>query len=228
MSMQPRVMRVFGVSVVSVASAVLLIARVGSARDAAPGAAAAGASANSCPNAGLKLPPGFCASVLADQLGHSRHLVVAGNGVVYANTWSGRYYGNQSSPAGGFLIALQDTTGGGKADVIRRFGPTAAQGGKGGTGIALYRDGLYVEESDRIERYALSPDARADLSRELSRRCRLGRQCCLHAVSTAGRPGRLAEHGQCGAARGRARACRRLRRTAAGSGGVVTARGRAR
>jgi glucose/arabinose dehydrogenase/mono/diheme cytochrome c family protein len=159
MSMQPRVMRVFGVSVVSVASAVLLIARVGSARDAAPGAAAAGASANSCPNAGLKLPPGFCASVLADQLGHSRHLVVAGNGVVYANTWSGRYYGNQPSPAGGFLIALQDTTGGGKADVIRRFGPTAAQGGKGGTGIALYRDGLYVEESDRIERYALSPDS---------------------------------------------------------------------
>jgi glucose/arabinose dehydrogenase/mono/diheme cytochrome c family protein len=146
-----------GVSAVIVASAVLLIARIGSARDAAPAAAAGTGSADSCPDAGLKLPPGFCATVFADQLGPIRHLVVAGNAVVYVNTWSGRYYGNQPSLAGGFVIALQDTTGSGKADVIRRFGPTPAEGGHGGTGIALYRDGLFVEESDRIERYALSP-----------------------------------------------------------------------
>jgi len=157
MSVLPRLLRVFGVSVVIVVSALLLIARIGSARDAAPAAGAADASANNCPNAGLKLPPGFCATVFADQLGHARHLVVAGNGVVYVNSWSGRYYGNQPAPAGGFLIALQDTTGSGKADVIQHFGPTAAEGAKGGTGIALYRDALYVEESDRIERYALSP-----------------------------------------------------------------------
>ena len=156
MRIQPRSLRVFGVGVVSVASALVLIGRPGSARDAAPTAAAAG-SADSCPNAGLKLPPGFCATVFADQLGHTRHLVVAGDGVVYVNSWSGRYYGNQPTPAGGFVMALQDTTGSGKADVIKRFGPTAAEGAKGGTGIALYRDGLYVEESDRIERYALSP-----------------------------------------------------------------------
>jgi glucose/arabinose dehydrogenase/mono/diheme cytochrome c family protein len=137
------------------ASAVLLIAGVGSVRAAA--AAAAAATSDSCPNAGLKLPPGFCATVFADELGHTRHLAVAGHGVVYVNTWSGRYYGNEPPPAGGFLIALQDTTGSGKADVIRRFGPTAAEGAKGGTGIALYRDALYVEESDRIERYPLSP-----------------------------------------------------------------------
>src|SRR6516165_12202144 len=151
MSVLPRLLRVFGVSVVIVVSALLLIARIESARDAAPAAGAADASANNCPNAGLKLPPGFCATVFADQLGHIRHLVVAGNGVVYVNTWSGRYYGNQTPPAGGFVIALQDTTGSGKADLIQRFGPTPAEGGKGGTGIALYRDGLFVEESDRIE-----------------------------------------------------------------------------
>ena len=153
MSAQFRAWRVCGVSAVIVAGAVLLDARVGSARDAAPAAAASA----SCPNAGLKLPSGFCATVFADQLGHARHLVVAGNGVVYVNTWSSRDYGNQPPPAGGFLIALQDTSGTGKAEVIQRFGPTAAEGGKGGTGIALYRDGLYAEESDRIERYALSP-----------------------------------------------------------------------
>jgi hypothetical protein len=29
------------------------------------------------------LPPGFCASIFADGVGHARHLVVAANGVVY-------------------------------------------------------------------------------------------------------------------------------------------------
>jgi glucose/arabinose dehydrogenase/mono/diheme cytochrome c family protein len=143
-------------SAVVVASAALLIARAGSAGDAAP-AVAADANSNGCPDAGLKLPAGFCATVFADQLGHTRHLAIAASGVVYVNSWSGRYYGNQPGPAGGFLIALQDTSGSGKADVVRRFGPTAAEGAKGGTGIALYRDALYVEESDRIERYRLSP-----------------------------------------------------------------------
>jgi glucose/arabinose dehydrogenase/mono/diheme cytochrome c family protein len=118
--------------------------------------AAAGGSAG-CPNAGLKLPAGFCATVFADDIGRARHLIVAADGVVWVNTWSGRYYGNQPPPASGFIVALKDTTGSGKADSIERFGPTPAQGGKGGTGIAIYRDGLYAEESDRIERYTLSP-----------------------------------------------------------------------
>src|ERR1700742_79715 len=65
----------------------------------------------SCPgdNGGLTLSPGFCASVFADHLGHVRHLAVAPNGVVYANTWSGRYFHNDAVPPGGMLIALQDT-----------------------------------------------------------------------------------------------------------------------
>ncbi len=83
-------------------------------------------------------------------------MVVASNGVVYVNTWSGEYYGKDPLPAGGFLVALQDTTGTGKADVIRRFGETIKSGGKGGTGIALYKGQLYAEINDRIVRYALS------------------------------------------------------------------------
>jgi glucose/arabinose dehydrogenase/mono/diheme cytochrome c family protein len=84
-------------------------------------------------------------------------MVAAPDGVLYANTWSGRYYANSPPPPGGFLIALKDTTGRGKADVIRRFGATPASGGHGGTGIAIYDGYLYAEEYDRIVRYRMSP-----------------------------------------------------------------------
>lgn len=111
----------------------------------------------SCPadDSGLKLPAGFCASIFADGIGHARHLVVAPNGVVYVNTWSGRYYGNDTPHAGGFLVALQDTTGAGQADVIQRFGETVQSGGAGGTGIGLYQGALFAEINDKIVRYTL-------------------------------------------------------------------------
>src|ERR1700758_476840 len=83
-------------------------------------------------DSGLELPAGFCATVFADGIGHARHLVVAPNGVVYINTWSGRYYKNDTPPAGGFLVALQDTRRSGHADGNIRFGGTFAQGGTGG------------------------------------------------------------------------------------------------
>src|ERR1700678_2398949 len=110
-------------------------------------------------DSGLKLPPGFCATVFADGIGHARQLVVASNGVVYVNTWSGRYYGNDTPHAGGFLVALQDTTGAGKADVNERFGETVQSGGAGGTGIGLYHGALYAEINDKIARYALTADS---------------------------------------------------------------------
>jgi glucose/arabinose dehydrogenase/mono/diheme cytochrome c family protein len=112
---------------------------------------------HACPDndSGLKLPAGFCATVFADGIGHARHMVVAPNGVVYVNTWSGRYYGNDKPHEGGFLVALQDTTGSGKADVNRRFGATVQSGGAGGTGIGLYKGALFAEINDKIVRYTL-------------------------------------------------------------------------
>jgi glucose/arabinose dehydrogenase/mono/diheme cytochrome c family protein len=104
---------------------------------------------------GLKLPAGFCATVFADGIGHARHIVISPTGVVYVNTWSGRYYGNDTPHPGGFLVALQDKTGKGKADVIERFGETVQTGGHGGTGIGLYKGWIYAEINDRIVRYAL-------------------------------------------------------------------------
>ncbi len=104
-------------------------------------------------DSGLTLPPGFCATVFADGIGHARHLVVAANGVVYVNTWSGRYYGDDTPHAGGFLVALQDSGGRGKADVNERFGATLQSGGAGGTGIGIYKGWLYAELNDKIVKY---------------------------------------------------------------------------
>ncbi len=107
-------------------------------------------------NGGLTLSPGFCATVFADNLGHVRHLVAAADGTLYANTWSGRYFPNAPPPPGGFLIAMKDTKGEGRADIVQRFGVTVAAGGTGGSGIALYHDALFAEENGRILRYPLA------------------------------------------------------------------------
>ena len=115
------------------------------------------AQSQGCPNdeSGLKLPAGFCATIFADGIGHARQMVAAPSGVLYVNTWSGRYYGNDTPHAGGFLVALQDKTGMGRADAIERFGETVQSGGAGGTGIGVYKDSLYAEINDRIVRYSL-------------------------------------------------------------------------
>jgi glucose/arabinose dehydrogenase/mono/diheme cytochrome c family protein len=122
---------------------------------------AAEATSQACPNddTGLKLPAGFCATVFADDIGHARHMVVAPSGILYVNTWSGRYYGNDAPHAGGFLVALQDKSGTGKADVIERFGETVQSGGAGGTGIGMYKGSIYAEINDRIVRYSLPADS---------------------------------------------------------------------
>ena len=122
----------------------------------------ASTSACATENGGITVPNGFCATVFADTLGHARHIVVASNGDVYVNTWSGKYYQGATHP-GGFLIALRDTNNDGKADIIKRFGPDTQHKNGGGTGIGIYKGALYVEEGDtitkRIVRYAISADS---------------------------------------------------------------------
>src|SRR6202023_1758419 len=114
-----------------------------------------------CPDSGtgISLSPAFCASIFADNIGHARHLVVSPSGVVYVNTWSGDYYDFDKPHDGGFLVALQDKTGTGKADVIERFGETVQTGGAGGVGIGIYKGSIYAEINDRIVRYSLSADS---------------------------------------------------------------------
>jgi glucose/arabinose dehydrogenase len=109
-------------------------------------------------NGGITLPPGFCATVFADNLGHARQMAFGPDGVLYVNTWSGTYYHNDKVPPGGFLIALKDSKGDGHADKIERFGDGVAQGSAGGTGIRVYKNGLYAEQNDKIIRYPLPTD----------------------------------------------------------------------
>ncbi len=89
---------------------------------------------------GLVLPDGFCAVVVADELGASRHLAVAPNGDLYVTL-----RGTRQSP--GSAMALRDTTGDGVADVRVTFDEV------GGTGVELWNGWVYVGHDDGIVRY---------------------------------------------------------------------------
>lgn len=88
-------------------------------------------------NAGLKLEPGFCALVVAESLGPSRHMVVLENGDVIVAV----------SGAKGGVRVLRDTTGDGKADVVSSFGVG------GGTGIAFAGEYLYFATNRAVVRW---------------------------------------------------------------------------
>ena len=114
-------MRASRLPTISVPSAIALVAVVVAcnsdrrpANDTTRTAASnAPATASTCSgdNGGLTLPSGFCATIFADSVGHARHLVVAPNGDVYVNTWSGVYFGGDKGPPGGYLVMLRDTSG---------------------------------------------------------------------------------------------------------------------
>lgn len=117
--------------------------RAGTDAGSPQAAGAAVATAATCDSAdgGLELAEGFCATVVARDIGRARHVAVAENGDLYVALGSDR------DGEGGGVAALRDTTGDGEADVIVRFGS------RGGTGVAL-RDGwLYFGADDRVVRW---------------------------------------------------------------------------
>jgi glucose/arabinose dehydrogenase len=95
-------------------------------------------------NGGLKLPEGFCALVIADDVGTARHLTIAPNGDVYVALQEGR-----AKPLG--VMALRDTNGDGKIDQTERFGD------KSTTGIELHNGYLYVATISSVERFKMTP-----------------------------------------------------------------------
>ena len=107
--------------------------------------AAASASRIACTNdrAGITLPRGFCAVVFADSIGVARHMTVAPNGDLFVTLRT-----RQNSTGG--VVALRDSNGDGRADVVERFG------GGTETGIGLRGDHLYVDGRDVILRYPLA------------------------------------------------------------------------
>lgn len=99
-------------------------------------------------NGGLRLPPGFCALVVAEDVGRARHLVVRSNGDIYLAVNPAR---DGSDP--GRVLALRDRDGDGRVDHRVTIAET------GGNGIALdaAEVGLYVAHNDRVARYLLLP-----------------------------------------------------------------------
>src|ERR1700759_1513640 len=115
-------------------------------------ALASGASGPPCDpdNGGIKLPPGFCAQVVADNLGAARHIAVAPNGDVYVALLSGSA-GLTISRAKGGVIGLRDTDGDGKLDRKEEIGDVSS------TGIAFRNGYLYVATDTSVVRYRMTP-----------------------------------------------------------------------
>lgn len=101
-------------------------------------------------NGGLTLPQGFCAQVIADDLGAARNLAVAPNGDLYVAIRSGPRQAGQP-PQPGFIMGLRDTDGDGRMDVREKFGTVGA------TGIVLRNGYLYYATTRSVERFKLTP-----------------------------------------------------------------------
>lgn len=91
-------------------------------------------------NGSLDLPPGFCATIFAEDLGKARHITVSPGGIVFVAT------------ADGGVIALRDDDDDGVADHQSSFGDA------GGNGIAWHDGHLYFAQDEQIVRWALADD----------------------------------------------------------------------
>jgi hypothetical protein len=84
-------------------------------------------------NGKLALPDGFEAVVVVDSVGEARHIAVNENGDIYMKL--------RGVTSLGGSVALRDTTGDGKADIVKYFG---TQGPKiYGTAMSIY-NGIYI------------------------------------------------------------------------------------
>ena len=97
-------------------------------------------------NGGIKLPQGFCATVVAENVGSARHLLVAPNGDLFVSLESGGGAGGS-----GGVVALRDTNGDGKMDAREKFGTGSA------TGIAMRNGFLYFATTTSVIRYKVPP-----------------------------------------------------------------------
>ncbi|MCF0052767.1 PQQ-dependent sugar dehydrogenase [Dyadobacter sp. LJ53] len=109
-------------------------------------------------NGGLFLPEGFEATVVVDSLpGRARHIAINDNGDIYVKA--------RFAKKGESVIALRDTNGDGRADMIKRFG---GRGGEGvyGTAMRIYKGYLYFSSELIVYRYKLKPGELVPTSEE--------------------------------------------------------------
>lgn len=89
-------------------------------------------------NAGIQLPVGFCALLVADGLGEARHMTAAANGDLYVALQNGG------------IAALRSTKGDGRFDVKEKFGSMSM------TGILLRNGYLYAASPTAVVRYKMT------------------------------------------------------------------------
>jgi glucose/arabinose dehydrogenase len=109
---------------------------------------------------GITLPPGFCASVFADEVGVARHLVVTPTGDVYvaledATRSSANSTRIRGASGRGGIAALRDTNADGRADISLRVGDASS------SGIVLRSPWLYSSSVTSVLRYRLEPGSLA-------------------------------------------------------------------
>src|SRR5215467_7379001 len=95
---------------------------------------------------GLRLPPGFHATVVSEGLGAIRHLAIRSNGDIYISTPRDQ----QGNGKGAGIIALRlDSSH--KVTQVQHFGSV-----DGGTGIRFYNDALYASSPSAVYRFTFT------------------------------------------------------------------------
>lgn len=99
---------------------------------------------------GITLPEGFCASIVADSIGSSRHIAVAPNGDLYVKS---------RSEEGG-IAALRDTTGDFKTDIIERFSDMTEPGSgiQWETGMVVHDGYIWASNKVAVYRWPMPDD----------------------------------------------------------------------
>jgi glucose/arabinose dehydrogenase len=105
-------------------------------------------------NGGITLPPGFCASVFADEVGVARHLVVTPTGDVYvaledASRSSATTTHVKGENGRGGIVALRDTNADGRSDIRLRVVDASH------SGMALRSPWLYSSSVTSVLRYRI-------------------------------------------------------------------------
>ena len=104
----------------------------------------------SVPKANLKLPEGFSATIIADSLGHLRHMAINKNGDIYVTL--------SSLKDGNGIYFLSDTDHNGSIDKKTGFADYP------GTGIAIKNGYLYSASNSAVYRYTLNGQGEIDTS----------------------------------------------------------------
>lgn len=97
-------------------------------------------------NGDLSLPGGFEAVVVVDSIGKARHLAVNDNGDIYVKL--------RTEHPDGENIAIRDTDGDGKADIVEHWGQYDSVSNYG-TAMRIHENYLYLSTSSQVFRHKL-------------------------------------------------------------------------